>query len=100
MGVKRACFRGVAADAAAPPPPPRTTRATKTWTGLGSALLAARAALARDARAGRATLDQPVAVEWIAEKKKAEAAQAKKPAEAPGDEKADEGKDDEKRPRR
>ena len=100
VGVKRACFRGVAADAGAAPPAPRTVRSSQTWAGLGNALLAARAALARDARAGRATLDHPVAVEWIAEKKKAEAAQAKKPAEAPGDEKADEGKDDEKRPRR
>ena len=43
-----------------PPPPPAPGR----WLladvdGLGSALLAARAALARDARAGRATLDHP-----------------------------------------
>ena len=43
VGVKRACFRGVAADAAAAPPAPRTVRSSRTWTGLGSALLAARA---------------------------------------------------------
>ena len=98
VGVKRACFRGVAADAA-----PRRRRlgrcAPRDVDGPRERAVGGAAALARDARAGRATLDHPWP--WSgSQKKKAEAAQAKKPAEAPGDEKADEGKDDEKRPRR
>ena len=97
--VKRACFRGIEAAAEAPPVAARTARALKTWTGLGGALLAARTALIRDARGGRATLDAPVAVEWLAEKKK------KPPAKVDAADAAAEGKDDDKgkdeqRPRR